>query len=86
MVPCCFDYDGRMLMGDTHKQSIEEILKGPKYVQLRERHEAGDLEGLPCEVCDQLNIEAESPLLYSSVDKDKEVGKTSSTKFKLESA
>jgi molybdenum cofactor biosynthesis enzyme MoaA len=21
MVPCCFDYDGRMLMGDTHKQS-----------------------------------------------------------------
>jgi hypothetical protein len=84
MVPCCFDYDGRMKMGDTYKESILAILRGPKYEQLRTRHETGDLEGLPCEVCDQRNIEKESPLLYSSVDKSRETGKTSSTKFNLE--
>lgn len=84
VVPCCFDYDGRMILGDTHKQTLEDIIKGEKYEQLRAHHEAGIFAGLPCETCDQLNIEKESPLLYSSVDEDRKIGRTSSTKFDLE--
>jgi hypothetical protein len=44
----------------------------------------GDMTGLICEKCDQLNIEDESPLLYSSRDATRTVGKTSSTKYQME--
>ena len=81
---CCFDYDAKMVVGDTRKHTIEEILKGDKFNAIRKAHETGDLRGLPCEACDQLNIEEESPLLYSNVDPARKVGKTSSTKFNLE--
>ena len=84
MIVCCYDFDGKMVVGDTNKQSIEEILKGDEFERIRKKHETGDLEGLPCEICDQLNEYKESPLLYSSVDKDRKIGLTSSTKFNLE--
>jgi sulfatase maturation enzyme AslB (radical SAM superfamily) len=84
MIVCCFDFNGLMEVGDTHKNTIEEILKGSAFNMVRAKHEIGNLEGLPCETCDQLNIEEESPLLYSNVDPECEVGKTSSIKFKLE--
>lgn len=83
MVACCFDFNGELVLGDTHKESIEDILKGAKYNELRKRHETGDLAGLICESCDQLFKYDKSPLLYSSVDESREIGKTSSTKFKL---
>jgi MoaA/NifB/PqqE/SkfB family radical SAM enzyme len=84
MVVCCFDYDGRMVVGDTKTDKLEDIIKGERFNRIREKHNTGDLSGLPCESCDQLNIEEENPLLYSSVDKDRAIGKTSSLKFKLE--
>ena len=84
MVACCFDFNGELVLGDTHKESVEDILKGDKYSELRKKHETGDLEGLICESCDQLFEYDKSPLLYSSVDKDRKIGRTSSTKFDLE--
>jgi hypothetical protein len=84
MMVCCFDYNALMVVGDTYKNSIEEILKGKAFNMVRAKHMVGNLEGLPCESCDQLNIEDDSPLLYSNVDPSCEVGKTSSTKFKME--
>jgi hypothetical protein len=83
MVVCCFDYNGLIEVGDTYVNTIEEILKGDAFNIVRSKHALGALDGLPCETCDQLNIEEESPLLYSNVDPECEVGKTSSTKFKL---
>jgi hypothetical protein len=82
MIVCCFDTNGELEVGDTHKDTIEDILKGDKFNEIRRKHEVGDLSGLICETCDQLNVEKESPLLYSSIDK--EINKTSSTKFKLD--
>ena len=82
MIPCCFMTNAEVVLGDTHKNTIEEILKGPLYENMRNMHEKGNLSGLPCETCDQLNI-GDSPLLYSTIDPTLEVGKTSSTKFKL---
>jgi len=81
MMVCCFDYDAHMTMGNTYKNTIEEILKGEPFEFIRKKHMEGNHVGVPCETCDQLNI-GDSPLLYSTVDPTLEIGKTSSTKFK----
>jgi MoaA/NifB/PqqE/SkfB family radical SAM enzyme len=83
VIVCCFDYDGKMVVGDTYKNTIEEILQCDAFDEIRRKHERGDHRGLICEACDQLNIEEESPLLYSSRDETLEAGRLSSTKFKL---
>jgi radical SAM protein with 4Fe4S-binding SPASM domain len=82
MMVCCFDFDGKLTVGDTYKDSIADILKGDKFNEIREKHKTGDHTGTVCEKCDQLN-ENDHPLIYSSRDPDREIGKTSSTKFKL---
>lgn len=82
MVVCCFDYNGVLEVGDTHKNTISEILRGEKFNAIRKRHKKGDLGGLICDTCDQLDNK-ESPLLYSSRDSSRDVGYTSSIKFKL---
>lgn len=81
MIICCFDTNGELTVGDTYKESIENILKGDRFNEIRRQHASGDLSGLICQRCDQLNIEEASPLLYSTIDN--EINKTSSTKFKL---
>jgi len=81
MIICCFDTNGELTVGDTNKESIEDILKGERFNEIRRKHASGDLSGLICERCDQLNFEDTSPLLYSTIDN--EINKTSSTKFKL---
>ena len=82
VVPCCFMTNGEVILGDTHKDALENIIKGKKYNAFRKAHKSGNLKGLPCESCDQLYI-GENPLLYSSRDKDRNINVTSSTKFKL---
>ncbi len=84
MVCCCFDYNGLLEVGDTYQNTIEEILKGDEYNSIRAKHESGDLSGLICDSCDQLNVGDTNPLLYSSRDPERNIGLTSSTKFKLE--
>jgi len=83
MIICCFDFDGKMVVGDTYKNTIEEILKSEQYNFYRENHKLGIHEKTLCDTCDQLNI-GDNPLLYSSVDSSLSIGKTSSTKFGLE--
>ena len=83
MVVCCFDYNGRLEVGDTRKQSVRSILIGDRFNAIREKHKKGDLTGLVCDGCDQLNIEEKSPLMYSNRDDSCGVGTTSSTKTKL---
>lgn len=82
VIPCCFLTNGELILGNTYKNSIKDILKGKLYTSLRKKHESGDIRGLPCETCDQLNT-GDAPLLYSTVDPACESNKTSSTKFKL---
>jgi sulfatase maturation enzyme AslB (radical SAM superfamily) len=83
MMVCCFDYDAKMTVGDTHRETIEEILKGHKFWLIRKYHDYGLLAELPCSTCDQLFV-GDNPLLYSNVDETCSTGKTSSTKFSLE--
>jgi len=85
MMVCCFDTDAKMTVGDTYQDTIQDIVRGEPYREIRKKHIEGTLNGLPCESCDQLNEETESPLLYSTRDKDRKIGRTSSIKFDLES-
>lgn len=84
MMVCCFDTDATMTVGDTYESTVEEILRGEAFERIRNSHDSGNLSGLICENCDQLNEYEESPLLYSTVDPSCEFGKTSSCKIKLE--
>jgi len=84
MMVCCFDFDAMMTVGDTYKDSVESILLGEGFEEIRHAHRSGGLEGLPCADCDQLYNYAESPLLYSTIDESREFGKTSTIKYKLE--
>lgn len=81
---CCFDYNGEMTVGDTKKDSIESIMKGDNFNIIREKHRSGDLKGLPCDTCDQLNISDNNPLLYSNRDPERKINCTSSTKYQLQ--
>ena len=81
---CCMDSNAEMVVGDTYQNSIANIVRGELYREIRRKHVEGTLNGLPCEKCDQLNKETESPLLYSNRDKNRKIGRTSSMKFDLE--
>jgi hypothetical protein len=83
MMVCCFDFDAKMTVGTTHRQSIEQILKGRDFERIRTKHRIGNLEDLPCESCDQLNHYDKSPLLFSTKDETRGINKTSTNKFKL---
>lgn len=43
VVPCCFDYDGTMTLGDVHSATLQEIWEGDRLAQLRENHRDGAL-------------------------------------------
>lgn len=38
VVPCCFDYDARHVLGDVNKNSIHEIWNSAPYAKIREAH------------------------------------------------
>jgi len=80
VIPCCFLTDSEIVLGDTYVDSLEDIVKGDRFNELRRKHESGNLKGLACESCDQLYV-GESPLLFSTVSN--ETSATSSTKFNL---
>ena len=66
MIPCCYDYDGKMILGDVRYQSIPDILRGEAYDALRQDHAIGDFSNHPyCSSCDQL-VEHSDALVYTN--------------------
>jgi len=51
---CCFDYDGKVILGDLNKQSIREVWKSIK--PIRDRHYKLDFDMPLCKTCN-FNIE-----------------------------
>jgi len=83
VVPCCFDYDSRMILGDLNKQTVHEVFSSERYNQLRQAHKEGNFSEFPfCSVCDQLN-KREDVLVYTNIKKAK-VGSTNTIYFDLE--
>ncbi len=55
VVPCCYDYNEEIPLGNIAQQTVEEVLKGAAYEKLRESHNTGKFEMVPyCDQCDQL--------------------------------
>lgn len=53
VVPCCYDYDTKMVMGNVNEQSIDEIWNGPAYVELRRAEIEGRNDSPLCRSCTQ---------------------------------
>jgi radical SAM protein with 4Fe4S-binding SPASM domain len=52
---CCFDSDGEYIVGDTRKQTIEEVWRSKEFEQKRRQLFERDFSGLPlCSRCDYI--------------------------------
>lgn len=66
VVPCCYDYNNHIILGNAFEQPILEILNGPKYRLLRHAHRSKEFGLFPyCDQCDQLLPHADA-LLYTN--------------------
>lgn len=65
---CCFDFDGKLLLGDLKTQSLKEIFESPMFKKILQHHSTGDFEGsgLICEDCDQRNADKSDVMVYNS--------------------
>lgn len=84
---CCFDFDGKLLLGDLKTSSLGQIFSGNAFLKLRAHHESGDYQnsGLICERCDQRNKDKSDVMLFNSKFNIAErVHQTSSTYQKVD--
>lgn len=82
VVPCCFDYDSRIILGDMKKQTLRDVLHSRAYDDLRKAHKEGDFSKYPfCDMCDQLQKRSDV-LVYTTI-KDSKVGATNTAYFDL---
>ena len=65
---CCFDFDGKLLLGDLKTQSLRDIFESPMFRKILQHHSTGDFEGsgLICENCDQRNVDKSEVMVYNS--------------------
>jgi radical SAM protein with 4Fe4S-binding SPASM domain len=55
VVPCCYDFNGDLVLGNVGRASIREIWNGPEYRKFREAHAEGRFsEYSLCLRCDKL--------------------------------
>lgn len=66
VVPCCYDYNNQILLGNVFKDSVVDVLYGKKYNALRDAHSKGEFHKFPyCNQCDQL-LEHSDALIYTN--------------------
>ncbi len=65
---CCFDFDGKLLLGDLKTQTLKEIFESSMFKKILKHHETGDFKesGLICENCDQRNLDKTDVMIYNS--------------------
>jgi MoaA/NifB/PqqE/SkfB family radical SAM enzyme len=55
VIPCCYDYNNKIILGNAFDTSVLEILNAPKYRLLRHAHRMKKFNLFPyCNQCDQL--------------------------------
>lgn len=83
---CCFDFDGKLTLGDLKTQSLKEIFSSPLYKKIVERHTSGDFKknGLICKNCDQRNKDKSDVMIYNSMfDINERIKQLSTTYIKV---
>jgi wyosine [tRNA(Phe)-imidazoG37] synthetase (radical SAM superfamily) len=65
---CCFDFDGKLTLGDLKTQSLSEIFSSPIYKKIASCHTTGGFKNsdLICENCDQRNTDKSDVMIYNS--------------------
>ena len=55
VIPCCYDYNNQIVLGNAFEQPVMDILRGERYSALRKAHAEGEFWRFPyCDQCDQL--------------------------------
>lgn len=62
VVPCCYDYDAKEVLGDVTHQTLREIWNGEAYQRLRSNELAGCNDSSLCAGCDQAPSHRRQPL------------------------
>lgn len=66
VIPCCYDYNNQIILGNAFSQPVLDIMNGPKYRLLRWAHREKRFEAFPyCDQCDQLLPRADA-LVYTN--------------------
>jgi MoaA/NifB/PqqE/SkfB family radical SAM enzyme len=66
VIPCCYDYNNQIVLGNAFDTPIPDILKGYRYQALRMAHKKGEFWRFPyCDQCDQL-LEHDDALVYTN--------------------
>ena len=66
VIPCCYDYNNQIVLGNAFQQPVLEILNGEKYKLLRIAHGEKKFDLFPyCSQCDQLLPHADA-LIYTN--------------------
>jgi len=66
VIPCCYDYNNQIILGNAFEDSIVDILNGKKYQALRKAHKKKQFYKFPyCDQCDQL-LSHEDALIYTN--------------------
>ena len=79
---CCFDFDGKLLLGDLKTQTLKEIFESSMFKKILKHHTSGDYKrsGLICENCDQRNLDKSDVMIYNSkFDIQERIKKVSTT-------
>jgi radical SAM protein with 4Fe4S-binding SPASM domain len=61
VVPCCYDYDAKLVLGDLRKNTLAEIWNSEAYVNLRRAELAGRNNSDLCASCSQAPGHARNP-------------------------
>ena len=68
---CCFDFNGKLVIGDVSGGTYECLAKDERRRQMHEAHRTGNLGKYPvCLACDQL-YETRDPLVFSTEERNK---------------
>jgi len=66
VIPCCYDYNNQIILGNAFERPVLEILNGEKYRLLRYAHRMKKFSMFPyCDQCDQLLPHADA-LVYTN--------------------
>src|SRR5437773_1701103 len=66
VIPCCYDYNNQIVLGNAFETSVLELLNGTKYRMLRVAHRLKYFKLFPyCNQCDQLLPHSDA-LVYSN--------------------
>jgi len=66
VIPCCYDYNNVIVLGNAFEQPVLDILNGQKYELLRKAHSEKKFDLFPfCNQCDQL-LEHSDALVYTN--------------------